>query len=200
MSASSSRQRRGQKTRQTILDAARQIIADGGLAELSMRSLAERIDYSASGLYEYFDGKEQIIAAVCGDAHARLTRKMAEVDEKLPPDDYLVHIGQAYVDFAVAEPNVFKLMFAYVAPNPPDAAMLSEASSYRLLLGAIERGIEAGVFKPRRGFGLKEMAFAAWSMVHGISMLRISMKETSPAFEAFERQALLAMGRGLKNR
>jgi ACR3 family arsenite transporter len=68
--AHSPRIRRHQRTQQAILDAARAIISREGVGELSMRAIAERIDYSPAGLYEYFDGKvkslgfqgEQIIA------------------------------------------------------------------------------------------------------------------------------------------
>ncbi len=90
MSKPSSRERRQQKTRQSILDAAREIIVEHGPAELSMRSLAERIDYSPSGLYEYFDSKEQIIQAVCVEGYVSLTKAMRRVDEHLPVDAYLV--------------------------------------------------------------------------------------------------------------
>ena len=58
------RTKRHLRTKQAILDAARQIIAEEGPAALSMRALADRIDYSAAGLYEYFGSKEEIIAAV----------------------------------------------------------------------------------------------------------------------------------------
>jgi AcrR family transcriptional regulator len=50
------RQRRHLRTKDAILDAARQIIAEEGADNLSMRGIAERIDYSAAGLYEYFGG------------------------------------------------------------------------------------------------------------------------------------------------
>ncbi len=196
MSRSASQERRQQKTRQAILDAALRIIVEQGPQELSMRSLAERIDYSPSGLYEYFDSKEQIIQAVCIAGHLRLTQTMRQVDETLPVVDYLVQIGAVYVDFAAANPELFQLMFSALSAAP-DAEMLSESSSYPILLGAIQRGIADGTFQAREGFGLQEMAFAAWSMVHGIAMLRIQMSDFAPAFEALKHEALLAITRGL---
>jgi AcrR family transcriptional regulator len=197
MRKSPARERRQQKTRQAILDAARQIIVEQGVSELSMRSLAEQIDYSPSGLYEYFDGKEQIIQAVCGEGHARLTQTMRQVDAALPPEEYLVRIGQVYVDIASSHPAVFQLMFSALPAEPPDLSNLSESSSYRVLLEAIQRGIESGTFKARPSFGLHEMAFAAWSMVHGISMLRIYMPELTPTFNAYKDHALWTLVRGL---
>lgn len=200
MSKSASRERRQQKTRQAILDTALRIIVERGPEELSMRSLAERIDYSPSGLYEYFDSKEEIIQAVCGTGHLRLTQAMRQVDETIPVEDYLVQIGSMYVDFAAANPDLFQLMFTALPAEPPDVNLTSQSSSYPILLGAIQRGIADGTFAVREGFGLQEMAFAAWSMVHGIAMLRIQMSDFAPVFEALKHEALLAITRGLMRR
>ena len=52
------RQRRHLRTKDAILDAARQIIATEGAEKLSMRAIAKRIDYSPAGLYEYFGSKD----------------------------------------------------------------------------------------------------------------------------------------------
>lgn len=199
MARTSARQRRYEKTRQSILDAARQIIVGQGPDALSMRTLAARIDYSPSGLYEYFDSKEQIIQEVCGEGHWRLTQAMSRVDVSLSPEEYLLRIGEVYIEFAVENPELFRLMFASVPAEMPDEGLLSSRSSFRVLLQAIQRGIDSGVFKPRPGFGLYEMAFASWSMVHGISMLRIFMPEGTPSFAAFKHQALLTLQRGLTN-
>ncbi|RPJ50123.1 MAG: TetR/AcrR family transcriptional regulator [Chloroflexi bacterium] len=197
MGKTSSRERRHEKNRQSILDAAQRIIVEQGPAELSMRSLAQRIDYSPSGLYEYFDSKEQILQAVCSTGHRQLTQAMRQVDERLSARDYLFEIGKVYIDFAAANPRLFPLMFAATPAEPPDAGMLSEDSSYRVLLEAIQRGIDDGVFITSEGFGLPEMAFAAWAMVHGISMLRMTMPASAPTFAAYRDEALLVVSRGL---
>jgi AcrR family transcriptional regulator len=195
MAQSSSRERRQQKTRQSILDAARQIILENGPAELSMRSLAERIDYSPSGLYEYFNGKEDIIHAVCDEGHSRLAAQMRLVDESLPPEEYLVQIGLGYIDFAAANPELFQLMFSHLPGNPEQAEeMLSDSSSYSVLQRAIQRGIAAGVFKTHSGFGLQEIAFTAWAQVHGMSMLLLYVRDIQPGVK---REALSALARGL---
>ena len=108
---SSPRERRHEKTRQAILDAARKIIATEGTEALSMRAIAQRIDYSPAGLYEYFDSKEEIIGAVCAQGHRRLTEYMQRADPDLPPGELLLQLGLAYVDFAVRNPDFFLLMF-----------------------------------------------------------------------------------------
>ena len=169
------RQRRFLRTKDAILDAACQIISEDGVDKLSMRSIANRIDYSPAGLYEYFGGKDEIITAVCLRGDELLCRRMGSVDTSLPPMKYLIEIGLAYIDFALNNPEYFRLMFTSGIEPPAEIQdSLTTESSFHILLSAIERGIEAGVFLPREGFEVMEMAFLAWSVVHGISVLRVT--------------------------
>lgn len=186
------RQRRHLRTKDAILDAAREIISEEGVASLSMRSIASRIDYSAAGLYEYFGSKDEIITAVCLQGDERLRQSMGRVDTSLPPMDYLIEIGLAYIDFAVTNPDHFMLMFASGLEAPPEiqGAPLEE-SSFHILVSAITRGVDAGVFVPREGFGVMDMAFLAWSVVHGISVLRVTQISQLPyEFDVADREVL----------
>ncbi len=203
---SSPRERRHEKTRQAILDAARKIIATEGTEALSMRAIAQRIDYSPAGLYEYFDSKEEIIGAVCEQGHRRLTEYMQRADPDLPPDELLLQLGLAYVDFAVRNPDFFLLMFTNPdtgvvtgsTPGQAVADMQQEGSSFPLLLRAIQRGVEEGVFKARPGYGVFEMAFTSWAMVHGVAMLRIGHLRNYPGdIGAMSMEALRRIGAGL---
>jgi AcrR family transcriptional regulator len=204
---STKREKRHLRTRQAILDAARTIIAEEGPAALSMRALADRIDYSAGGLYEYFGGKEEIIAAVCGQGQQYLYDAMNAVDPALSPVEYLHQIGLAYIRFALEHPDYFLLMFT-TAPAPnmaetPGEAVLAqlhgEGSAYGLLVQAIRRGIDAGVFAVRAGFDQDEMTYAAWSVVHGIAMLRTTALRHYPLdLAAADEQVLRNFVRGLR--
>jgi len=201
------RTKRHLRTRQAILDAAREIIAAEGSGALSIRALAERIDYSPAALYEYFTSKEEIIAAVCAEGQEYLFEAMSQADPGLPPVDYLYQIGIAYIQFALKHPDSFLLMFT-VAPLPEMAglpeeavkeAMHADGSTYGILVQAIRRGIEAGDFHTRPGFGLDEMAYAAWTLVHGIAMLRTTALRHYPVdLAAADHQVLLNFMRGLQ--
>jgi AcrR family transcriptional regulator len=202
----SPRERRHEKTRQSILDAARKIIATEGTESLSMRAIAQRIDYSPAGLYEYFDSKEEIIGAVCAQGHQRLTEFMQRADPDLPPNELLLQLGLAYIDFAVRNPDFFLLMFTngntgVTSGTTPDQAIMDmqqEGSSFPLLLRAIRRGVDDGIFKARPGYGVFEMAFTTWAMVHGIAMLRIGHLRHYPGdIDAMGLEALRRIGAGL---
>jgi len=54
-------ERRYEKTRQGILSAARTLLLEGGVEAISMRTLADKVDYSPAALYKYFANKEEII-------------------------------------------------------------------------------------------------------------------------------------------
>jgi AcrR family transcriptional regulator len=201
------RTKRHARTKQAILDAARQIIAEEGPAALSMRALADRIDYSPAALYEYYGNKEEIIAAVCDEGQRYLFEAMNQADQNLPPAECLYQIGQAYIRFALEHPDYFLLMFT-VTP-PPEVAglpeevvrgmMEQEGSAYAILVQAIQRGIDEYAFRVRPGFDRDEMAYAAWTLVHGVAMLRITALRGFPTdLNARDHQALLNFMRGLQ--
>ena len=202
----SPRARRHQRTHDAILDAARQIINEQGTDGLSMRAIAKAIDYSPAGLYEYFGSKDEIISAVCMVGHRRLSEYMQRADQSLPAREYLMEVGLAYIDFAVRNPDFFNLMFsspttgvpAELSPSEAIAEMTVEGSSFGLLLTAIQRGIDQGVFITKPGYELLEMAFSAWSIVHGMALLRIGHLANFPMnFAPVEREALRRFGLGL---
>ncbi|MEX1019757.1 MAG: TetR/AcrR family transcriptional regulator [Litorilinea sp.] len=227
----SPRARRQQRTSQAILDAARQIIQREGIDALSMRALAERIDYSPASLYEYYGSKDEIIQAVCEQGHGLMRDRMAQVDKTLDVVDYLVQIGLVYIHFAVTNPDYFRIMFAVLDGNMPDpgAADGPEAnteanteasteaskearpllappppdSSFYILLGAIQRGIDEGVYRVQPEIGLLEMAYGAWSLVHGLATLRIAHDSRFPVDYTQTEPAILrayAAGLGQKDK
>jgi hypothetical protein len=69
------------------------------------------------------------------------------------------------------------------------------------LLQIVREGIEAAVFVPRAGFGLQEMTFGCWSLVHGIAMLRLTMQDVPwETVGAADQQILECFVEGLSHR
>lgn len=205
------RERRALRTREAILDAARKIISKDGVDGLSMRNIADAIDYSPAGLYEYFGGKEEIIHAVIEQGFARFTQALESVDTTLSAREYAREVGLAYIHFAVRNPDFFLLMFT-TAPlseiyqetyqRPKDrasaVAMLRNEPSFAVLYRAIERAVDEGLYHPQPGFGVFEMALTSWSHVHGIAMLRVTtFRELPIDFTDLDRAALDVLFRGL---
>jgi AcrR family transcriptional regulator len=214
----SPRERRQLRTHESILDAARRIVQQEGVDALSMRAIAEQIDYSPATLYEYFGSKDEIIQAICVQGHRALYNEMAQIENSLPVHDYVVELGLVYIRFAVANPDYFRLMFNMMdvgmdieefdqkkieagETNFEKAillAMMKETTSFSLLLMGILRGIQEGVFVVRPDFGLLEMAYGCWSLVHGLASLRIAHESRFPVdYTSAERDILVKFMQGL---
>lgn len=205
--ALSPRERRQKRTSQAILDAARKIINTKGVDALSMRAIADAIDYSPAGLYEYFGSKEEIVLAVVAEGFQRFTQALKAVDTTLPTEEYLVALGLAYVNFAVKNSDYFLLMFT-TAPlvalrfKTGDTLtkndLLNDDSSFGVLLRAVQRSLDEDVMQLPNDAGLLDLAYAIWTQVHGMAMLRISgIPSPLPVdYEKADRLALRALHRG----
>lgn len=203
------RERRHQRTQHAIIEAARQIIRESGVDSLSIRAIAERIDYSPAGLYEYFGSKEEIIAAVCAQNFERFAKRLAQVDQHLTPTEYMLELGLAYIDFAVHNADSFLLMFttfpllqrdAHSALPGNDENSPTDNDAFALLVHGVQRCIDAGIYRTTPGFGALEMAYASWTQVHGMAMLRITNGAMLPFdYTTLEREALLRWGAGLSH-
>jgi AcrR family transcriptional regulator len=193
------RERRQARTREEILDSALSLINEKGPDEFSIRALAERVDYSPAGLYEYFDGKDDIINAVCEEGDRMLLAYLRAVPNTLPTEQYLVELGLAYVRFAKQNMEHFKLMFTFERPGPPiPYEELNFDDTYRILLDAVQVGIDAGLIVTGESYGLAEIALGLWAAAHGLAMLQLTnLRHVEYDFETADRVILEKLVRGL---
>ena len=173
MATASPQKRRQARTREAILDAARELIAERGADNVSLRAIARHVEYSPAGLYEYFDGKDAIIDALCVRGNNQLVRYLKAVDTDLPLQEYFVQLLRRYVDFARENPEFYALMFTQSPstmeqlpedPHPDDA--------FTILLSGVQRGIDEGMFHTRDDYGAFGIAYNFWAMAHGTAMLQ----------------------------
>ncbi len=165
------RERRQARTRDAIVQAAEAIIETQGPNALNMRDVAERIDYSASNLYEYFSSKDELLAVVVKEALANLIMHVRHISTDLSARERLQSYGHTYLEFARTHPELYLLIFGRKATH----AKFPEETPYDLLRQIVQEGIAEGNFMTRPNFGLEEMTFGCWSLVHGIAMLRLTM-------------------------
>lgn len=196
------RQRRYYKTKATILQAAQEIIAEKGLAGLSLRELARRIDYSPSGLYEYFNSKDDIVTAIRAEGLELLRDYLNRVPVDLTPSERLVQLGLAYLEFAHDHSEPFRLVFNHLvieggSLNEP----VDDESPYNILLQAVRAAIEAEELTPYDDYSLEEIAYSLWSLVHGMAMLRQTyLHQFQADFDMIQRRTLQIFAEGLKNK
>lgn len=208
MTQLTTRERRHQRTQQAILDGALEIIHEKGVEALSMRAIADKIDYSAAGLYEYYGSKEEIILALCMQGFQRFASYLGGVDKTLPIQEYMSEMGLAYIEFALQNTDFFLLMFTtapmrlptFANPPVPDPLEhLTEDDAFTILVRGIERCIQEGVFRPQPGYGVLEMARTVWAMTHGIAMLQLTLMQKIPFEKEAMRTALKVMFNGMKS-
>src|SRR5262245_43372046 len=103
--------RERQAVRQGILDAARDLFTSEGYRNVSIRKIAERIEYSPAAIYSYFPSKADIFFALAEEGFRRLDLKLRDLP---PTDDPLADVRQgwwAYYEFSKEHRELFELMF-----------------------------------------------------------------------------------------
>lgn len=205
MDDSTPRQRRSERTRQTILQAALELVIEKGLNKLSLREIARRADYSPAGLYEYFGSKDEIVEALVCNASDRFFAHLNRVSQTLPVEDYLTELGMAYIEFAHLNPDHFMLMFTHYQALPvvnldefvPD----SNSNAYGLLMEAVQRALDSGVFHASPDYGKVGMTYSFWSLVHGLAILQATyLRQFKWDFSTADRHAIRTFIDGLSRR
>ncbi|WCM21327.1 TetR/AcrR family transcriptional regulator [Paraburkholderia bryophila] len=103
--------RQKQALRERILDAARRIVMREGFAALSMRKIADAIEYSPATLYLHFASRDEIALALCEEGYAQLLASFEPHAGIADPAERLKALGRAYIAFGVAHPQTYRLIF-----------------------------------------------------------------------------------------
>ncbi|MEX3633055.1 TetR/AcrR family transcriptional regulator [Paraburkholderia sp. BR14320] len=103
--------RQKQALRERILDAARRIVVREGFAALSMRKIADAIEYSPATLYLHFASRDDIARALCEEGYAQLLASFVPLVHIADPAERLKALGRAYVAFGVEHPETYRLIF-----------------------------------------------------------------------------------------
>ena len=178
--------RQKQELRERILDAARRIVMREGFGALSMRKIADAIEYSPATLYLHFESRDAIAHALCTEGYAQLLASFEPVLAIADPAERLKAIGRAYVAFGVAHPETYRLIFME-DPSYTGAALVGGAAgadtgddagdaAFRLMVDAIE-ALKADGRLPGAPDG-QVCAEALWAAMHGIVALHL----TCPVF------------------
>jgi AcrR family transcriptional regulator len=144
--------------RRALLDAAASVIAESGVAALSMRDLSRRAGVSHAAPTHHFKDKAGLLTALAAEGYDRLSAALEAADSFLDA-------GVAYVHFAVTHPAHFAVMFRPDLYHADDPALVAarERSGAALYAGAGELSGD------RRETGL-----AGWSIAHGFATLWLS--------------------------
>ena len=109
----------GHTRREEIIAAAKALFLEEGVRATTMRRLADRVGVSAPALYLYFKDKDAILIELCDRIFSRLLARIEEIErEPLPACQRLRRMGEAYIRFALENPDEYRIMFLETATTP----------------------------------------------------------------------------------
>ncbi|HEU4332923.1 MAG TPA: TetR/AcrR family transcriptional regulator [Candidatus Eisenbacteria bacterium] len=178
MATGTRREREKEEIRRRILDAARDLFALHGRDAVTMRAIADRIEYTPTALYFHFRDKQALLQRLCEEDFGALAARFQVLARVPDPVERIRKIGRAYVSFAVEHPNHYRMIFMTPGPSspreeaPPDRGA-PEAEAYAFLHQAVSEAVAANRFRPEYGdAGL--VAQILWAGAHGVASLQIA--------------------------
>src|SRR5690348_9854789 len=147
------RERERSETRDKILDAARELFVTEGYDGVSMRKVAEKIEYSPTAIYVHFANKEELFLELCHADYHRLAESFVKLAQIADPVEKLRRLGRAYIEFGLKNPNHYRMMFMTAHPGIPGHLEKEmgkgnpEEDSYEFLRLTVEEAMRAGAFR-----------------------------------------------------
>ena len=176
------RKQQQEDLRAKILDAARELFITEGVEAASMRKIADKIGYSATTLYNYFEDKEALFYALCEADFGSLHEMFQKIGKIANPIERLRKLGQTYVTFALRYPEQYRFMFmtprVHESEEPCHEVETEnpDQDSYAFVRATVVEALAAGVFRAEyRDADL--LAQVVWSAVHGVVALHLIMGE-----------------------
>lgn len=179
--------RQKEEIRNLILDTAWQIVKQEGWQALSLRRIADAIEYSVPVIYDHFENKEAIMLALSQQGFALLGKKLQQAKEKENnPALQLQGIADAYWNFAFRHKEYYQLMFGLGMPCCNIDQCVPQKSMFRnMIMEPVERLIRAG---GKRNIDRDFKYHAFWSVLHGL--VSIKMLGSANAQETLNKHAL----------
>lgn len=166
--------------RTALVAEALKLLEKQDLEELSLREVARNVGVSATAVYRHFPSKESLLKALAQHGLAMLAEQQKWAAAKASGATAFAQTGRAYVRFALANPNLFRLIFIHTPGRLRPDVDSPEGSPARLL-----RGYVAHALGPRASAEqVFVAALQAWSLVHGLSMLILDEQVEPKAAEA----------------
>src|SRR5271155_295807 len=183
------RAREKKELRQEILDAARDLFVRVGFENVSMRKIAEKIEYSPTTIYLYFQDKADLLDCICEETLGRLVRNQTVLDQTVSdPLERLKRGFRSYIEFGLKYPNHYKV--AFMMTRPPDEIERRGRShemgqkAFNHLRNTLSLCAEAHLIEVP---DLEATAQVLWATIHGLTSLLIA----HPKFDWVDRDHLI---------
>lgn len=169
------REREREEIRTRILDAARELFATEGVEAVTMRRIADRIEYSPTAIYFHFRDKESLLAELCECDFRTFAHGFGLIAQIDDPVSRLRAAGLAYVDFGLKHQSHYRLMF--MTPKETEANLDGkgnpEEDAYAFLQGIVRDLMSRGLLRDELT-DVDVVAQVTWAAIHGVVALEIA--------------------------
>lgn len=173
MSSDERKEREKREMRQLIIKTAMKLFIAEGIENVSIRKIADAIEYSPGSIYSYFKDKGEILHAIHSEGFEKLFALQQSLDSIKNPRERLAKMGELYIRFAMENKDYYDLMFIargvaekIVEKKEWDAGQ----RSYDSLRTTVAECIDNGYMKDTE---IDAATFAMWGFVHGMASLII---------------------------
>ena len=182
------RAREKEQLKQQILSAARELFVNEGYENVSMRKIANKIEYSPTTIYLYFKDKTDLLDSVCKETLLNLLNTLEQLKrDNTDPVETLRKSGRAYVEFGLKYPQDYKLTFV-TRPQFQKGLGLEEGSVgekvFNYLREMVSECIQQQIFHQ---VDVETTGQVMWAAVHGVTLLLIDF----PDFPWTEKDKLI---------
>jgi AcrR family transcriptional regulator len=164
----------------TLLQAAGKILEKEGIAALTIRALARRAGVSHAAPSRHFPDRDALLAALAAEGFAQL----GAAQKAAAASGGLRAMGEAYVAFALENPQRFRLLFGGVAIAKHVPLREIASKVFDGLSGALAERTPAAE-------GARDASIAAWALVHGLALLLLEEKIATGALRGRDRAAFV---------
>lgn len=176
MGTTQRRDRDRQEMRKLIVETATQILVEEGIDQVSIRRIADRIEYSPGTIYLYFEDKDDILYEAHLEAFSAFLDAEMTVAAIPDPLERLKALGRVYVNFALTNQRTYDLMFLIPVPRIQNKEKYDWSVSirtYQVLRTIVEECIAQGKIKPNHP---DVVSMQIWATVHGLASLIIRQR------------------------
>ncbi len=173
------RQRQKEEVRASILGAGWQLVQQEGWQALSIRKIADAIEYSIPVIYSHFESKDAILLEFTKEGFNLLGQQVQQAKEKHDlPAQQLEAIAWAYWDFAFTHKEYYQLMFGVGVSACETFQKVPQITKFKdIMLSTIQQLIAHGPYPETDAF-LKFHTF--WSILHGLISMNMTGNTVTP--------------------
>ncbi|GAB4035810.1 TetR/AcrR family transcriptional regulator [Spirosoma gilvum] len=164
------KEREREEMRKLILDGAQKLFLANGYDKVSIRNIADEIEYSPATIYLYYKDKNELLFALHQRGFVKMVQQFQPLLTLNDPFEKLVEMGRTYIRFAVENPELFDLMFIMTAPMDKleKEDWVEGDQAFGLLMRVVEECMEAGIFQKH---DVQATSMMIWSGIHGYTAL-----------------------------